>query len=287
MTTKWLIENFEPDNKLWKLIEEVKRRGQPLEVVDYYRYQLHNSIVGPDGMPTNSSFQDNDCVIVQGSIQLAMWVRNHKPWVPGVWFEPEKFNCTYFYSYLGNFLLNKDYEFTTIGEYKRRKDEFFKRLGLQDCLFLRPNSGLKTFTGQIFKKERHETDWNYFDMSTRAEDIIVVAPPKAIEAEYRFIIGRGKIIAATMYMHEGKSRQLPGAPKEAHTFVEEVVKVIEKNCPIAPMYVVDVSRNYHREYGLLELNAFNSAGMYEADKAAIVDAANQIALEEYQEYHNV
>jgi len=287
MQVKWLIENFAADNKIWKLIEEVKSRGQPLEVIDYYNFYLNNKVVGPDGMPSNSTFKDDDCVVAIGSIQLALWVKRHKPWVPGVWLDPEKFKCTYFYSYLGDFLFNKGYEFTTIGEFKRKKEVYYNDMGIDNCLFIRPDSGLKSFTGQIFQQENHDRDWLHFDNSTKAEDIIVLAMPTVIRAEYRFVIGQGEIIAASMYQKDGKPQQLPGAPKDAHEAVADIVKVIEKDCPIAPMYVIDVAQDYNFNFKLLELNSFTSAGLYEADKKAVVDATNRIALEEFKSYQNV
>lgn len=284
---KWLVENFEPDNKIWKLIEELKSRKQPIEVVDYYNFYLNNKVLDENGMPSKSSFNDNDCVIFQGSIQLALWIKRNKPWVPGVWMDLEKFNCSYFYSYLGDFLFNSDYEFTTIGEYKRRHSDFFKKYGIDDCLFIRPNNGMKTFSGQIFKSERHISDWNYFDMSTRAEDLIVVSSPKIIVGEWRFAIGRGEIIASSMYQHNGKPSQLPGAPKEAYNVVKDIIKIIEKECPIDPMYVVDIALTSDGKYKLMELNSFTSAGLYEMDKKIIVDAVNRIAVEEWAEYNKI
>lgn len=283
---KWLVENFEPDNKLWKLIEELKSRGQPLEIVDYYNYYLNNTVLGDDGMPSKSSFGDNDCVIFQGSIQLALWIKRNKPWIPGVWMNTEKFNCSYFYSYLGDFLFNSDYEFTTIGEYKRRHSYYFKKYGVDDCVFLRPNNGMKSFTGQIFKSERHVTDWNYFDMSTRAEDLIVISSPKVIVGEWRFVIGRGEIISSSMYQKDGKAHQFIGAPKAAHKVVNQIVEIIEKDCPIDPMYIVDIALTSDGQYKLMELNSFTSAGLYETDKKLVVDAVNRIAIEEWKEYND-
>lgn len=282
---KWLVENFEADNKIWKLIEELKNRGQTIEVVDYYNYSLKDNVCDNTGMPTRSSFKDDDCVIVQGSIQLAMWVQRNKPWVPAVWLEVDKFKCTTFYSYLGKFLFNHDYEFTTIGEYKRRKDHYFEKYGIQDCLFIRPNTGLKSFSGQIFKKENHVTDWAYFNMSTNEADIIIVSSPKVIDAEWRFVVGEGEIIASSMYWHDGERKQLPGAPKEAHELVKEIIAVADKELVVAPMYVVDVCRGADGKFYLMELNCFTCAGMYECDKKAIVDAANRIAISEWKKYH--
>jgi hypothetical protein len=284
MNTKWLIENFEQDNKIWKLIAELKSRNQPLEIIDYYNFYLRGKVVTEDGLVTESTFKDDDCVIFQGSIQLALWIKRHKPWVPGVWLEPDKFKCTSYYSHLGEFLFNQDYEFTTVGEYKRKVDDYYKRFGRDNCLFIRPDTGLKSFTGQIFTRKRHETDWKFFNQTTKPEDIILVAAPKTMHAEYRVVIAKGEPISASMYQYEGKRKQLPGAPKNIMEFAKRVAAVIDKDMPLAPMYVIDVVETWEDEPRLMEINCFNCAGLYETDKKVIVDAANQIAWEEYQEY---
>lgn len=282
---KWLIENFEADNKIWKLIEELKSRNQPIEVIDFYNYYLKGK-VNKDGIVTDSNFSDNDCVIFQGSIQLALWIKRHRPWVPGVWLDADKFKCTTFYSHLGDFLFNKDYEFTTVGEYKRKVDEYYRRFGVDNCLFIRPDTGLKSFTGQIFTRERHDTDWKFFDQTTKPEDIVVVASPKTMHAEYRVVIARGQPIAGSMYQYEGKRKQLPGAPTEVMNFAKDIATIIDKEMKLAPMYVVDIVMTHDEKPRLMEINCFNCAGLYETDKKIIVDTANNIALEEHQIYHN-
>jgi len=286
MNVKWLIEDFDADNKIWETVAEVRRLGLPCEIADYYNFYLNGNVV-EDGKKVLSKFQDDDCVIFQGSIQLALWIKRNKPWVPGMWFEPEKFKCTYFYSYLGEFLFNQDYIFSTIGEYKRRRDMFYHLVGKDDCLFMRPDNGTKSFTGQIFKKETHNTDWAFFDTYTKAEDIVVIAPPKRIHAEYRFVIGGDEIVGASMYRYEDKARLMPGAPKRAHNVVKEIVKVINKDMKIGAMYVVDIAEDYDDKYSLMEINCFNCAGLYETDRKAVVAAANQLAWNEYQEYMKV
>lgn len=284
MNVKWLIENFEQDNKIWKLINEIKSRGQPLEVIDYYNYYLKGNIQNDDGTVSQSSYKDDDCVIFQGSIQLALWIKRHKPWIPGIWLEPDKFKCTTYYSHLGEFLFNQDYEFTTVGEYKRKFESYYKNFGVDNCIFIRPDTGLKSFTGQIFTRERHDTDWKFFDQTTKPEDIIVVSSPKAIKAEYRLVIARGEVIASSQYQREGKREQLPGAPLAATLLGTIVAGEIDKSLNLGPMYMVDIVVDHEDAAHLMEINCFNCSGMYEADKKVIVDAANQIAWEEYQDY---
>lgn len=276
---KWLVENFESNNKIWKLIDELKSRKQTVEVVDYYNYTLNNNIC--ESTPTKCSFDDNDCVIVQGSIQLALWVKNNKPWVPAVWLDIDKFKCTTVYSHLGEFLFNQDYEFSTIGEFNQQFEHYFDKYGIQDCLFVRPNTGLKSFSGQICQKENHITDSDYFNMCTNDTDIIIISSPKVIEGEWRFIVGDGKIVTSSMYRHKGERKELPGAPTEAYELVEKIIAVADKELKVAPMYAVDVCENANGKFSLMEINCFTCAGMYECDKKATVDVANELAVKEW------
>ncbi len=287
MNVKWLIENFEADNKIHKLIAEIKSRNQPLEIIDYYNYYLRGQIKSDDGTVTTSSFADDDCVIFQGSIQLALWIKQNKPWVPGIWLDPHKFKCSTYYSYLGQFLFNQDYEFTTVGEYKRNFEQYYKYFSVDNCIFIRPDTGLKSFTGQIFKRERHDTDWKYFDQTTKPEDLIIISSPKTIKAEYRLVVAKGNIVASSQYQREGKREQLPGCPVAVARMGMAISSVIDSDLKVGPMYVVDIAVTHDDIPRLMEINCFNCSGMYEADKKAIIDAANQLAWEEYVEYKKV
>jgi len=281
---KWLVENFEADNKIHKLIAELKSRNQPLEIIDYYNYYLRGQIKADDGTASASTFKDDDCVIFQGSIQLALWIKRNKPWVPGIWLDPDKFKCTTYYSYLGEHLFNQGYAFSTVGEYKRRHKYYFETLGEKNCLFVRPDSGLKSFTGQIFTLERHETDWRFFDMHSKPEDVIVIASPRHIEKEYRVVIAKGEPITASQYQSRGEREQLPGAPKRVMEKAKEVATIIDKELFAGPMYVVDIATDESGNPSLMEINCFNCAGLYECDKKVVVDAANEIAWKEHQDY---
>ncbi len=284
MNVKWLVENFEADNKIWKLIAELKKQNQTVEVIDYYNYYLKGNIQNEDGTVSQSSFKDDDCVIFMGSIQLALWIKRNKPWVPGIWLDPEKFKCTTYYSYLGKYLFNQGYVFTTIAEYKRRYKQYFDTMGEDGCLFIRPDTGLKSFSGQIFTIERHDTDWRFFDQLCKPEDIIVVASPRVINKEYRVVIANGEPITASQYHNNGKREQFPGAPKEVMDRAREVAKIIDTSMYLGPMYVVDIVTNAKDYPSLMEINCFNCAGLYECDKKIVVDAANKIAWEEHQSY---
>ena len=67
----------------------------------------------------------------------------------------------------------------------------------------------------------------------------------------------------------------------------QIAAIIDKEMPVGPMYVVDIVVDPKDIPWLMEINCFNCAGLYECDKAIIVDAANQNALKEWKEYHEV
>jgi len=281
MNVKWLVEDFEPDNKIWELVAEIKRQGHECEFINYlsYAYGAKNPL-GKKG-----NYPDEDCVIFQGSIQLASWLYAHKSWVPTVWFEKDKFKCSMYYSYLGKYLFNSDYEFTTVAEYHRRLDYFTNRHSVANCLFVRPDTGMKSFTGQVFEMERHRTDWMFFKQFVKPEDLLVVASPKKICAEWRFVIAEGKIIASSLYHLNGHRHHACGAPDEATKLCELVVAEAERELKPGPMYVVDVCKDSNDNYGLLELNCFSCAGLYACDKEPIVREASRIAWKQHQTYH--
>ena len=113
MKPKWLIENFDEDNNYERLIAEVKRQGYECESISYY----------PIESGSRDKFPDNDCVIVQSSLQLAgELMRSKKGWIPGPWLYLQKYECQVYYASLGKYLFNDDYVMMPVSEFKRTKD---------------------------------------------------------------------------------------------------------------------------------------------------------------------
>lgn len=287
MKPKWIIEDFHPDNRFAELAEEVKRQGmlcevikyEPFESGDYKRFFKQDEKTGK---------LEHECVLFQGSIQLAQQLEKQYKgtWWPIIWWATNMYKCTCYYSYLGRHLFNDNYAFVTAKEAKRNIDFYFKTFGNENGLFIRPDSGSKSFTGQVFEKERIDKDWYWIEEFTQAEDLIVITSPKRIKREWRFIVSEEKVLTGSLYKEEGKLKyeRCTGGP--AWEKAQEVIcekytigKILFTFRP-DPIWVVDICQGADEKYYLLEIGAFSVAGLYDCDKKIIVEVASRLAEEE-------
>jgi hypothetical protein len=118
MKPKWLIEDFEADSSFDNFAEEVKRQGMECEVITYLPFQSGSYDV----------YGDEDCVMVQGSINLVQQLQKEKKWIPGAWLTPKAFECTTYYAHLGKYLFNDRYVILPRAEVARRMNWLLKEL---------------------------------------------------------------------------------------------------------------------------------------------------------------
>jgi hypothetical protein len=269
MNVKWLIEDWDPDNNYQRLYEEVKRQGYKCELISYVPFKGGSYEV----------FSPTDCVVVQASLNLARQLMEEKKWIPGPWLNLREYECSYYYAYLGDLLFNDDYIMIPVRDFKRVKDICFKRLGKRDSLFIRPNSGFKTFTGKVFSKRHFDKDWDWVEEFCTPEDLIVISTPKDIKAEWRFIAAESDIISGSMYKYNGISEYKSEWPDKAINLAKDVAKKYHPD----PVYTVDICMGADDRFYLLEVGSFSCAGLYACDMEPIVRVASNIALDEWKD----
>lgn len=222
-------------------------------------------------------FQPNDCVLVHGSIEFVNRVYKEAPWVPGAtWIDKKNLLCSTYYSFYGEHLLNQEYCFVTLSELKRRKDFYFKVFGENNKMFIRPDSPYKEFTGFVAEKDTLETKiltMSYVDLDPTL--LVLIAKPKKILAEYRFYICRGEVVTGCRYMLNAEHDEKIGYSGNALLLAQELSKM---EWMPSPIFVVDIGETEDGECKLLEINSFNSSGMYLCDLEKIVVKANEKAL---------
>jgi hypothetical protein len=271
---KWVIEDFEPDNSFGKLAEEVKRQGMDCETIRYLPMQSGSYDV----------FQDNSCVIFQGSIELALQLQKQKKWIPGSWLTPKNYECTTYYTHFGKYLFNDPYIFVTSGELLRRFEWLQKQAfgGLKQFLFFRPSSGLKPFVACIQNVESKDAFksswWPWVEQFMEPSDIIVVSTAKDILKECRFVCAEHEIITGCQYRKGEKSQYDPGYPDGAKKLADMIAH--ETFSP-DPMYIIDICQGADLNYYLLEINSFSCGGLYACEMDPIVKRASEIALKEW------
>ena len=273
MKPKWLIEHFDDKNGTRALIAEVKRQGYEVSTIEYEPLQK-GSI---------DDIRSEECVITQTSINVAQQIMKEKMWIPGPWLTAKNYECTSYYPHLGKFLLNDPYVMMPRKDIPRHLNLLHKWIGKDDKLFMRPNSGLKPFTAQVFNLELQNDesylfakDWRWVEAFTDTDTLIVIAGPKTIQAEYRFVIAGTEVVTGCQYMPE----IAVGWTQKARDLAAEVAKEYQPD----PMFIVDICFDGEK-YWLMEIGAFSIAGLYACKMEDIVLAAVKIAETEWNDIY--
>jgi len=269
----WVIERhiFEEDKEL-ALIEEVKKQGGLIEVIDplskrnfpweQYGWEL-----------------ENKPVIFRGSLNIGKKAKQQE-WYPGVICNQKAFNCSTYYTYWGKWMLNEDYMLLPMAELKRKASDSCFKAGYAQKAFIRPDSGMKQFAGGVF---------NLSDLSLlkdiEAETLVLIAPVKKVNKEWRFVIADNKVITGSQYYEKGEyvTEQNVDFNNKAAYFLESILEKITWQPD--PIYTVDVCES-EDEYHILELNSFSCSALYNCDTSKVVEAANKVAIKDWREVND-
>ena len=277
MKVKWLVEDFEGGGILNPLIEEIRIQGMECEVVTYIPFQ--------SGKYDN--YFDEDCVIFYGSLNLASQIQRTKPWVPGAICNFKNLCCLTYYSHWGKYLFNKDYIMLPLMELSRRRKEIYKKFGIDNHIFMRPDSGSKTFHGDVYQMDELDSEIKLMDSyagKNLDEILVIISSPKPIYREWRIVIdAKNGPIASSLYKENGKIKLVEGCPKEVFDIAK---KVIRGKWQPDKIYTLDICESNGKFY-LLEANSFSCSGFYKCDPKPIVTTISRIALEEWQEYQDI
>lgn len=273
MQAKWIVENFSDSEDYRALIKAVRDSG---------RYCF---VIGPrDANDFNpKGFEPNDCVIVQGSIQMTKNIASRLPQgcYPIAYSSWEKYLCTAYYPHFATMLFNDTHMVCGVGQLKDDRFGAYRMYGKEALIFVRPDSGEKTFQAQLLDLQDFDKFWsnatsgggNCSDMDT-----VIVSTPKTINGEYRFVCSRREIIAYSTYQYQGQRTLIPYVPLGATAKVKEILKV---GYYPDPVFCVDIAEDADGHFWLLELTSFSSAGLYAADKDKIAKRVSEIVEKDY------
>lgn len=146
-----------------------------------------------------------------------------------------------------------------------------------EYIFVRPQHDTKSLVGQVwtageFKKWCQEAKLGSY-AEVNGDTPIVVATPYGIDAEWRLFIVDNQIISASQYHKAGRLFKSQGAPDGVLKFAQTVM---ERWNP-APAYVLDICESA-KNYYIMEVQGFNSAGHYAADINKVVCAVNDLTI---------
>lgn len=274
MNCKWLVEDIFPEDSQ-QLFDAFKALGIDYKTTD--RIRSFNAI-GQEFRPPAAY-----PVVFYGSLDSAKLYQRESNYIPGVYFKQKAYYCNNYYPYYGSYLLNSNYIMLPYGELRRQKEFLYDKLGQERTIFIRPNSGNKIFTGTLVYKEHFDKDitrMGFYDVDP--SELCVVAEPINIQAEWRFVIVKNKVVDGSLYKENNIVGSVHTYPQEAYLLASKLCKYY--NPDIA--YCMDICRTNGGNYKLLEIGCFSCCGLYACDRKKVVEAVSIAAEEEHEAYNS-
>jgi ATP-grasp domain, R2K clade family 3 len=259
----WIVQENVKDERMYddflRAIREMKLDHSVVKVVPF----SHETI--PDVNPPAGP------VICFGSVSMDH-VAQLKGWKPGT-FLNENFDQRIWTAKYKGYILNDDAEFY----------EFSKIPEFTGMRFIRPVSDMKIFSGMLVHSEEVE-NWKesiqrVSDSFTtlRADTMIGVSTMKDIMMEWRFFVVDGRVVTGSRYYQWGlPDHRRVDADSEAWQFAQKMVDLWQPSRG----FVIDVAQLSKTaktdEYKVIEINCLNSAGFYECDMRALVEAVERM-----------
>ena len=279
----WIVENFVKEPSFKELAVAIKKLGHPFIPIngDYSKQTLREQLNPLLVSVSDIAVYDNLCVVANGSIKMCKMIAEELKMgcYPILFSSFEKYKCSAYYSHFGPYLFNDKYCIMSLKELVRQKYDVWGHYG-KDCLiFIRPDSGEKTFQAGLL--DIIDLAQLYDSNKDCEHDLVLVSTPKNIMWEGRFVVSKKKeIIASSTYRFQGNISLIPSVPIEATKFCNKLLNSMDY-IPDS-VFCLDLCQDNDGECWLMELTSFSSAGLYVTDKEAIVNKVSQIALEEWE-----
>ena len=183
MSLTWLLDNACFDDNLPELKDELTRQGIKYITGKYKPFGEPIEWSGTSGL-NEEIFKNNNFgpYFAYGSLQFAKKIKKVGPKVE-VWCNLEQFACNYYYPRLSKYLFNQDHAFLPYGELIDKEEWVFDTFGVDDCVFMRPSSGFKEFTGQVYEKRYWKGMIELSNTQIQPEDLVIIAKPQSISSE--------------------------------------------------------------------------------------------------------
>jgi hypothetical protein len=227
------------------------------------------------GCSYRDTFPKDVCVVSHGDIELVTRIHRDKRWTPGAFCTVENFHCSNYLCHFGQFWVNSDYVMLPFGELSRQRDFLFDSLGKDNRLFIRPDSPLKLFTGQVATRDKFDADLEFMGFyEFPASELVIVSSPKTIEKEWRFVVASGIVSAGCLYQTGTEQTYHP----EYDPVAFDLASTIAAHCyQPDPVWIVDICKTSGNEYHLLEIGGFSFSDLYACNKTDVVSAVSEVA----------
>jgi len=275
MNVTWILEPDMMTSYRHQLVEEIESQGHVVQIVPKFYTSL-------DWGDTNRYYNDfapeGSCVVCHASFQLTSLVAEDEVWVPGTYAISDAVDCSNYFPHFADCLLNSDYELLSSEDLASQRERLARSFGLDDRVFIRPDSGGKAFTGRLFKNSELAPD-KLRSSGIPPHCLLVISRPKAILREWRFIIADHNVIAASMYKESGNIQMSTHIPNAAMDFARNVAS---REFQPDRVWVLDICETDKGEMRVVEINGFSSSNWYSCNLRDIVSAVSRIALDDWK-----
>ena len=252
MKVGWLIDGGMFEHYRDELLHHIEAQGHEAKLVQSPAPPFRWEDIARS---YHEMFPPNQCVVAHGDIELATRIYQEKIWKPGAFCEIDKYKCSNYVCFLGPYWLNRDYTMLPFGEMKRRKEFLFDAFGQSGSIFVRPDSPLKLFTGQLANYDSFDADIEFMGFyEFPIESLVVVSSPKKVVDEWRFVVAQGQVVTGCKYASSGQQVAEAGYPQQAFQLAEKIVGLVPD--PEAA-FIVDVCRTSEGLFQLLEIGGFS------------------------------
>ena len=264
--TTWIIDK----SIVFRLSQHNKKIHQVVEDLGFSTIMVEINSAGTPEIPELPPVADS--YVMYGSHNFVRAMIKRYPWIAYAAFGVNERTAAT--AYLGNlpseWFLNDGAVFMPWRLLKHRGAAGFP--GYQSGLFIRPNSGFKTFAGQtiMFDNWQHTIDLLEDVSSVVDETLILVSSLQEITGEFRFVVAGGKVITGSEYRWDNVVDIRIDYPEECLALAQQVA---QHDWQVDSAYVVDIALTPAGPR-VIEMNSFSCAGLYACDLEKIVKAVS-------------
>jgi hypothetical protein len=148
-------------------------------------------------------------------------------------------------------------------------------------IFLRPDSGKKSFAGQLFKCADIDNHFIFDYIPNKNLMVIASSPRGDIEYEWRFLVVDRKVVTGSQYHKNNEICIEEGFEDKAFDYAQNVVDTIEFSPD--PAYTLDIAKTKDGEYHVVEINSFSCSDPYMANFEHYVREVSKMAKMNFED----
>jgi len=269
MTVNWILEPKILDDKLDEVKSVINDFGD-------YAYEKEPYWQIKNGAKEKLSNLMDRPTLALCSLGAAQFI-NNTLLSPGVYCDLPSLKVSEYSRCFYDYMLNQ-YIYLPLWQIEKEKEKLYSLFGVNEEIFIRPNSAFKTFNGMILSKVLFS--FELMDINNLVKnpfELVCVATPKTIYREWRLFIVRGCVVGASQYKYKGKSEILADCPDFIKEFAEFVISSSQfgESC-----YCMDIAETFFGPK-IIELNSFSCSGLYACNVKDVLTAVRQVAVDDY------